>query len=160
MEIEKQIHVNVITYIKSISRFTALDLFDDLLVDLLATGPLSESRAAPNIVNDPSHLDLWSSFIPLESGCWKATCWTQPFFQVKVEWDQHNFGKCVVQVIYICYIYIYYTNLSFKLYHVLSMFASWIGTYKKVANYINALIWPLLVHRHPLGQWIWKQLEP
>ena len=67
MKIEnKIIHANVI---KSISRFTALDLFDDLLVDLLATGPLSESRAAPNIVNDPSHLDLWSSFIPLESGC-------------------------------------------------------------------------------------------
>lgn len=75
MKIEnKIIHANVITYIKSISRFTALDLFDDLLVDLLATGPLSESRAAPNIVNDPSHLDLWSSIIPLESGCFFATC--------------------------------------------------------------------------------------
>ncbi len=48
LEHNKQIH----------SRFTALDLFDDQLVDLLATGPFSESKAAPNIVVDPSYLEV------------------------------------------------------------------------------------------------------
>jgi len=74
-----------ITYIKSISRFTALDLFDDLLVDLLATGPLSESRAAPNIVNDPSHLDVGRPSSLWKVGVEKQHVEHSHFFKVKVE---------------------------------------------------------------------------